>query len=134
MKRILQGMVVVMILGLAVSSFAGTAASSRSSGSSCAVCNAAASDSYPNKVGGQLTRGVANTGLCWVELVNQPVKEVKGGGNVVYGIASGVGHTCLRLAQGIGEIVTCPTPRAKDGKYTQIADGCPLGVMGLTDR
>ena len=133
MKRILQGIVLVLVLGMAVSSFAGTGSESSSKGS-CAVCNAAGSDQYWTKAGGQLSRGVANTGLCWVELVNQPVKEIKGGGNVVYGIASGVGHTCLRLAQGIGEIITCPTPRAKDGKYTQMANGCPLGVVGLTNR
>ena len=126
MKRILQGLLVVLVLvGLAVPSFAA---------SSCAVCNKAASESYPSKCGGQLARGAANAGLCWVELVNQPVKEVKGGGNVLIGACKGVGHTGLRLAQGVGEILTCPMPKAKDGKYTQIAHDCPLGVMGLTDR
>ena len=101
---------------------------------SCSVCNAAGSQSYPTKTVGQLARGVANTGLGWVELVNQPVKEVKGGGNVLIGIGKGVGHTCLRMLQGVGEIITSPMPRAKGGKYTQIADGCPLGIMGVTDR
>ena len=127
MKRILQGVVVaVIVLGLAHVSFA--------EAPSCGLCTMAGSNSYPNKTVGQLGRGVANTGMCWIEMVNQPVKEVKGGGNVLIGVGKGVGHTCIRLLQGVGEIITCPMPRAKDGKYTQIAEGCPLGVMGVVDR
>ncbi|MBI3333527.1 MAG: hypothetical protein HYZ93_05500 [Candidatus Omnitrophica bacterium] len=124
MKRMLFASLLAGIIAWSTAGFA----------AECSVCSAAGSESYTTKAVGQLARGAANTGMCWVEMVNQPVKEVKGGGNVLIGVGKGVGHTCLRLAQGVGEIITCPMPKAKDGKYTQIADGCPLGVMGVTDR
>lgn len=121
MKRIGQAFIVaIAVAGLCIgAAFA-----------ECMVCDNAASDSYPAKTGGQLARGVANTGLCWMELANQPMKEMKGGGNILIGMGKGVGHTCIRLVQGVGEIVTCPTPRAKDGKFTQIAHNCPMDMWG----
>lgn len=119
MKRI--GMMLVVV-GFLVGACAGLAAAE------CAVCDMAASDSYPTKTGGQLVRGVANTGGCWMELANQPMKEMKEGGNILIGMGKGVGHTCIRLVQGVGEIVTCPMPRAKDGKFTQIAHNCPMDM------
>ena len=138
MKRILQLMAIVGFVGFSATlSFAGTGATSApASGGkgACPVCNAAASDNYAQKVGGQLGRGAANAGLCWVELVNQPMKEAKAGGNMLVGVGKGIGHTCIRLVEGVGEIVTSPMPRAKGGKYTQIAHDCPLGVVGMTDR
>jgi len=124
MKRILQVFVVVGLIACASVSLA----------AQCPVCDAAASDGYASKFGGQLARGVANTGLGWVELFNQPIREVKGGGNVVVGVGKGIGHACLRTVEGLGEILSSPMPHAKDGKFTQIADSCPLGVTGLTDR
>ncbi len=100
----------------------------------CPICSKAASENYTTKVGGQLTRGVANVGLCWVELANRPVKEVKSGGNPVVGVAKGIGYTCLRFLEGLGEIVTAPLPKAKDGEYPHAADDCPLDVMGMTNE
>lgn len=125
MKR----MLIIGVFALAVAVVAAPAFAE----TSCPVCSAAASDSYPTKTVGQAARGVANIGMGWMELVNQPVKEVKGGGNILIGMGKGIGHTCLRMAQGAGEILTSPMPRMKDGKYSQIADGCPMGIMGLTD-
>lgn len=127
MRRTLQVLVVLMVTLLATSSFAAT---------QCPICKMAESDSYPNKATGQLLRGGANIGMGWVELVNQPVKEVRAHGpaSVVVGVGKGIGHTCLRMVQGIGEVITSPSPRAKDGKYTQIAHDCPMGVIGVTDH
>ena len=122
MKRLLVGSLVVGLLGLGVPAFAGTGASSGSRG--CAICDGTASDSWGVKASTTLTRGVANTGLCWMELVNQPMKEVKGGGNVLIGCGKGIGHTFIRLCKGVGEIITSPLPKAKDG--SQIATDCPV--------
>lgn len=127
MRPTLQVLVVLGVSLLATSGFAAT---------ECPVCNMAETDSYPNKAVGQLLRGGANVGLSWVELVNQPVKEVRANGpaHLLIGMGKGLGQTCLRILEGAGEIITSPSPRAQDGQYTQIADDCPLGVVGLTDR
>lgn len=127
MRRALQVLVVLVVTLLATGSFAAT---------ECPVCKMAESDSYSNKAAGQLLRGGANIGLSWVELVNQPVKEVQSNGftSIPIGIGKGIGHTCLRILEGAGEIMTCPAPRAKEGQFTQIADDCPLGVIGVTDH
>ncbi len=125
MKRILQTVVAVGVLSLAATSFAA---------SSCPICNGAASNHYMKKTGSQLVRGVANTALGWTELVNQPAKEMKNGGNLVHGLAKGVGYTVIRTAKGVGEIILSPMPREKTGKYSQIAHDCPLGILGVTDR
>jgi len=119
MNRILPALWVLGFLGLATAGFAdqGTA-------TSCPVCSQTASDNHLMKTGSQLTRGVANCGGCWLELVNQPMKEVRGGGNVLVGVGKGIGHTCLRLVKGAAEIVTAPLPVAKDG--SQIATDCPV--------
>ncbi|MBI3317831.1 MAG: hypothetical protein HYZ90_01605 [Candidatus Omnitrophica bacterium] len=131
MKRILQMILVVAVIGLTALSFA---ASESTPQGGCPVCSAAGSDSYGAKTVGQLGRGAANTGLCWTEMVNQPVKEMRsGGGNILIGMGKGVGHTCLRLVQGVGEIITSPMPKAKDGKYTQIATDCPMELIGVTN-
>lgn len=121
MKRILQTVVAVGVLSLAAASFAA---------SSCPVCAGAASDQYVKKTGSQLVRGVANTGLGWTELVNQPMKEMKNGGNFARGMVKGVGYTVMRTARGVGEIILSPMPREKTGKYPQVAHDCPICMMG----
>ncbi len=127
MKRIALALAILggVIVGLSADSFAA---------GECPVCDGAASDQYFIKTGYQFTRGILNTSLCWTELFNQPGQEMKAGGNLLIGMGKGVGHTFLRLVEGAGEIITCPMPRAEDGKYTQIAQDCSLGVMGFTDR
>ena len=129
MKRILLLLLAFGLVAFTTPSFADQGAKSAKS---CPVCDGTTSKNWGEKTGCQLARGIANTGLCWVELVNQPMKEVKGGGNVLVGIGKGVGHTLIRLGQGVGEILTAPFPNAKDG--SQIAKDCPMGVMGMTDR
>lgn len=120
MRRIMQAVLVLAIVfGLSAVALAA---------GDCPVCTNTASDNHLVKTGSQLTRGAANTGLCWTELANQPAKEMKAGGNVVIGVAKGLGHTCLRAAKGLGEIVTAPMPKAKDG--SQIATDCPVCMWG----
>lgn len=122
MKRVLAGLLAVGLFGLGAPAFAGTGSSSASHG--CTICGGTTSDSWGVKAATTLTRGVANTGLCWMELARQPAKEVKNHGNFLVGCGKGVGHTFLRLCKGIGEIVTSPLPKAKDG--SQIATDCPV--------
>lgn len=118
MKRILVGLLGVGFIALGTPAFADVGARG------CIVCDNTTSDNHLAKTGAQLTRGVANVGGCWLELANQPMKEVKDGGNFLVGCGKGLGHTCLRLMKGAGEIVTAPMPRTKDG--SQIATDCPL--------
>lgn len=125
MKRVLVGLLVAAMLGLGAPAFAGEGAGSRG----CTICDGTTSDSWGVKTSTQLTRGVANTGLCWMELVNQPMKAAKGGENVVIGFGKGIGHACLRFIQGVGEIVTAPMPKAKDG--SQIATDCPICMWSV---
>ena len=124
MKKILVTLLALGVVGLAIPGFAddGTKTASSSS-SSCAICSKTTSNHWGMKTGSQLARGVANTGCCWMEMVRQPMKEAHSGGNVLVGVGKGVGHTCLRLVKGVGEIVTAPLPKAKDG--SQIATDCP---------
>ncbi len=120
MKRFLQGVVVLtVLLGLSAVALAA---------GDCPVCTNTTSDNHLVKSGSQLTRGAANTGLCWTELVNQPVKEARAGGNVLVGVGKGIGHTCLRAVKGASEIITAPLPKAKDG--SQIASDCPMCMWG----
>ena len=125
MKRFLQLLAFVGVMALATAGFALP---------ECAVCNGAASDYYPEKIFYQFTRGIVNIGLCWVEMVHQPIKEMKNGGNLLVGIGKGFGQTGVRLVEGGGEILTCMLPRVHDGKYLQIAHDCTLGVAGFTDH
>lgn len=123
MNRILIALLALGVMGAAVPAFAGDGSSGPSG--SCAVCSKTTSDSWVVKTSSQLARGAANTGGCWLELVNQPMKEMKEGTrNPMIGVAKGVGHTCLRLVKGVGEIITAPLPNAKDG--SQIATNCPM--------
>lgn len=120
MRRFVMALVILSIACVAAPAFA-----DEEVGTGCAICdNVAHSENHGVKTGAQLGRGVANAGGCWLEMVNQPMKEVKGGGNVLVGVGKGIGHTCLRLVKGAGEIITAPLPRAKDGD--QIATDCPM--------
>ena len=63
----------------------------------CQVCSKAGHDdaSYGAKAGTTLTRGAANTLFGWTELFRQPANEVKSGGNLLAGIAKGLGFPFL---------------------------------------
>ncbi len=124
MKRILVALMALGVVGSAVPAFAGTGAGTASSPHSGPVCTRTTSDNWGVKTGSQLVRGVANAGGCWMEMVRQPMKETKAGGNILVGVGKGVGHTCLRLVKGGAEIITAPLPKAKDG--SQIATDCPM--------
>ncbi len=120
MRRIVQGVLVLtVVLGLSAVALAA---------GNCPVCSNTTSDNHLVKTGSQLARGAANTGLCWTELVNQPMKEARAGGNVLVGVGKGLGHTGLRAVKGVSEIITAPLPKAKDG--SQIASDCPVCMWG----
>lgn len=129
MKRIFMALLVLGMVGLSVPGFADDGSKATSS-SSCAICSRTTSDHWGTKTGSQLARGAANTGCCWMEMVRQPMKERKAGGNMLVGVGKGVGHTCLRLVKGCGEIITAPLPKAKDG--SQIATDCPSCMWNET--
>ena len=119
MNRILIALLALGMVNTAVPVFA-----DEGPGTGCAICSKTTSDHWGTKAGSTLIRGVANTGGCWLEMANQPMKEMKSGThNPVIGVLKGVGHTFIRLAQGVGEILTSPLPKAKDG--SQIATDCP---------
>lgn len=121
MRRILMvGLITSALSAWTAPAFADEGATS----SGCAICEGTKSDNHLTKTGCQLVRGVTNAGGCWLELANQPRKEMAGGGNVLVGVGKGIGHTCLRLVKGCAEIVTAPMPHAKDG--SQIATDCPV--------
>ena len=125
MKKTRVALLALCMVGLAVPAFAGTGMSSAGSSHSCSICNGTTSNSWGVKTGSQLARGVANAGGCWLEMARQPMNEMKNGThNPVIGVLKGVGHTFIRLAKGVGEILTAPLPKAKDG--SQIATDCPM--------
>ncbi len=99
------------------------------------VCEAASSDDYLTKTSGQFLRGTANLSLCWLEMIRQPVIEVRSGNNLLIGLFKGVGHTLLRGAKGLGELLTFPVPqRNEDGSFPHIANDCAFGTAGLEDH
>ena len=75
------------------------------------VCTVyAANDKNPLR---KLMRGVANFGLCWVELGRQPIKVNEDEGDIsgaTWGVAKGVGYTVGRAVLGIYEICTFAVP------------------------
>ena len=102
---------------------------------SAPICDAAESENYITKTSGQFLRGFVNLSLCWVELFNQPVVAHREGRSAIAGILPGLGHTLLRGAQGVGEMIICPVPRMeKTGSFPVIAKDCSLGVVGLEER
>ena len=81
--------------------------------------------SYQEKATNTLLRGALNTTLGWTELIRQPAKEAKEGGNVFVGLANGVGQSVTRTLAGLGEIFTFWTPKVQ-GQYIHFAEDCPL--------
>ena len=93
----------------------------------CPICNRARSESaaYGEKVGHTLARGTANALLGWTEIIRQPAQEAKAGGNVFTGMAKGVVQSVKRTAVGVGEVLTCWTPKVQK-HYVHFAQDCPL--------
>ena len=93
----------------------------------CPICKKAGDQtaSYSSKAGYTLARGTANTLLGWTELIREPAAEVRGGGNVLTGIAKGVGRSVTRTMGGVGELLTFWTPKTKSG-YVHFANDCPI--------
>jgi len=93
----------------------------------CPVCARANSEtsSYPSKAGSTLVRGATNTFFGWTEILRQPARQVKSGGNVFTGILAGLGHGAQRTLVGAGEILTFWTPKVQD-RYLRLSHDCPL--------
>ena len=93
----------------------------------CPVCGKASEESgnYSSHAGYTLVRGAANTTMGWTELIRQPVDEVRRGGNILTGLAKGVGCGVTRTLQGGGEVLTFWVPKSKSG-YLHIANTCPI--------
>ena len=96
----------------------------------CPICSKAnnASATYAEKAGNTLARGVLNLGLGWTELIRQPAKKARAGGNVFLGMLNGVGHSATRSARGLGEILTFWVPKVQ-GEYVHFSKDCPLDTM-----
>lgn len=97
----------------------------------CDVCKAANEKEhkdYLNGVGARATQGATNVAFFWMEPMLEPVKVCNDDGkkyvenkekfsapNAVgafsYGIFSGLGGACYRLATGAGELLTAPWPQ-----------------------
>lgn len=101
------------------------------SGTTCPICSKAGHEqaTYASKAGYTLARGAANTLFGWTELIRQPAQEVKAGGNVFTGIATGLGKGVMRTFAGAGEVLTFWTPKTEKG-YLHFADDCPLCMKG----
>lgn len=104
---------------------AGFAQPASAEGKVCNVCQMQADEAYASKAGKTLVRGGANALLGWTELFRQPVEETKAGGNVLVGVAHGIGHTVTRTLGGLGDVVTFWTPKV-NGKYAQFSKDCPI--------
>ena len=93
----------------------------------CPVCAKASDDAtpYSSKAAHTLSRGAANILFGWTELLREPVDEAKAGGNVLAGIANGVGQSVQRTLAGAGEVLTFWTPKTRSG-YLRFADDCPI--------
>ena len=92
----------------------------------CPICAKTGDDaSYSAKAGNTLVRGATNTLLGWTELIRQPADEVKSGGNVITGLAKGVGQGVTRTLEGAAEVLTFWVPKSKTG-YLHFAHDCPV--------
>ena len=93
----------------------------------CPICTVANDNtvSYQAKAGNTLLRGILNATLGWTEMIRQPAKEATAGGNVLVGVANGVGQSVIRTVTGLGEIFTFWTPKVQD-EYIHFAQDCPL--------
>ena len=98
-------------------------------------CDAASSDDYLTKASGQFLRGTTDLGFCWLEMIHQPALEAHPGGNLLYGVCKGAGHTMLRFVKGLGDLATCIAPhRDEDGAFPRVSNDCAFGAVGLEDR
>jgi uncharacterized protein YndB with AHSA1/START domain len=122
MRRLLLVALTVSLIGLSASPAAAYAPGN------CPICTRTVSDDHFTKVGATFARGVGNLGLGWMDLIRQPSRERKEGRmGWALGMGKGVGHTAMRMFRGVGDIVMCPLPKAKDG--SQLAKSCPLCMM-----
>ena len=113
-------------------SFAGPARAAENQ--QCPICAKANSEqaTYSQKASSTLVRGATNTLLGWTELIRQPADEVKSGGNVITGLAKGVGQGLTRTLEGAAEILTFWVPKSKTG-YLRFAHDCPV-CMGKAQK
>lgn len=123
------GWMVGLVVFLGVSGLA--RADEPRSSTTCPICSKAGNNNatYASKASCTLARGAANTLFGWTELIRQPAQEVKAGGNVFTGIATGLGKGVRRTFAGAGEVLTFWTPKTKNG-YLHFADDCPLCMKG----
>ena len=114
-----------LVAGLLVLSAAGPARAAEST--PCPVCSKANSEqsTYSQKAGSALVRGATNTLLGWTELIRQPTDEVKSGGNVITGLAKGVGAGVTRTLEGAAEVLTFWMPKVNRG-YPRFSRDCPV--------
>jgi putative exosortase-associated protein (TIGR04073 family) len=93
----------------------------------CPICRRIQKEdvSYEDHASRTLARGALNAGLGWTELIRQPAKEARQGGNPVVGIAKGVGQGIARTFSGIGELLTFWAPKTDTG-YIHFSKDCPL--------
>ena len=93
----------------------------------CPVCARANNDtaSYPSKAGSTLVRGATNALFGWTEILRQPAREVKEGGNVFTGMLAGLGYGARRTLVGAGEVLTFWTPKVQT-RYLHLSHDCPL--------
>ena len=96
----------------------------------CPICSKLKnqSASYGEKAGNTLSRGVLNFTLGWTELIRQPAKKARAGGNVWHGIANGIGKSTTRTARGLGEVLTFWMPKMR-GNYIHFSKDCPIDTM-----
>lgn len=96
----------------------------------CPICSKAnnTSATYGERAGNTLARGALNMTLGWTELIRQPAKKARKGGNVFLGIVNGVGKSFVRTARGVGEVLTFWAVKKDDG-YVHLSNDCPLDTM-----
>ena len=96
-------------------------------GTMCPICAKANQDdaAHATKAGHTLMRGATNALLGWTDLIRQPAQEVKQGGNVLVGLAHGVGSGAMRTLGGAADVLTFWTPKVH-GKYMHFAKNCPV--------
>lgn len=120
--RLVTGLVVLgfILCGVANPTFAQEAVF-------CPICSKAndPSANYAEKAGHTLLRGTLNATLGWTEMILQPAKEAKAGGNVLVGVANGIGGSVTRTLSGLAEMFTFWTPKMQ-GTYLHFSKDCPL--------
>ena len=96
----------------------------------CPICSKANNTdaTYQEKAGNTLARGLLNMTLGWTELIRQPAKKARKGGNVFGGMANGVGKSFVRTMRGAGEVLTFWTPKSDQG-YIHFSKDCPIDTM-----